>query len=56
LARMQIPEFPVASGIIRNVESKSFDSSVHETIASVRKNRKFDAVSDLFKSGNTWEI
>lgn len=56
LARMQIPEFPVASGIIRNVESKSFDSSVHETIASVRENRKFDTVTDLFKSGNTWEI
>ncbi len=56
LARMQIPEFPVASGIIRNVESKSFDSSVHETIARVRKNRDFESVSDLFKSGNTWDI
>ncbi|HKL16502.1 MAG TPA: 2-oxoacid:ferredoxin oxidoreductase subunit beta [Balneolaceae bacterium] len=56
LSRMQLPDHPVASGIIRNVESKSFDSSVHETIENVRKNRTYDTVTDVFKSGNTWDI
>lgn len=56
LAKMQIPELPVAMGIIRKVSSESYSSNVHKAIAREQERSSFRSVSDLFHSGNTWEI
>lgn len=56
LVRMQLPEFPVAMGVIREVEYSTFEHDVHHAIAESEKNSKYENVSDLFHSGNTWTI
>jgi len=56
LVRLKLPEFPVATGIIRKVESTPYEKSVHDAIANVQAGSPFKNVDDLFRSGNTWEI
>jgi 2-oxoglutarate/2-oxoacid ferredoxin oxidoreductase subunit beta len=56
LAKMQLPEYPVAMGIIRKTIQPNYSESVHSTIAAERKKSPFKNVNDLFRSGNTWDI
>ncbi len=56
LVKMQIPDYPVAMGVIRKVESASYAESVHSAISSAIKRTTFRNVHDLFHSGNTWKI
>jgi 2-oxoglutarate/2-oxoacid ferredoxin oxidoreductase subunit beta len=56
LTRMQLPDYPVALGVIRKVESANYSKNVHEVIAEEVKRSSFKNVDDLFRSGNTWEI
>jgi len=56
LTRMQIPDYPVAMGVIRKVETENYSKNVHETIAYAKEKSSFKSVDELFRSGNTWEI
>lgn len=56
LARMQLPEFPVATGILRQVEDVSYDAQVYNAIEAAKKYTPYKSTSDLFMSGNTWEV
>ena len=56
LISMSAPEFPVAFGVIRQVEATSFDSNIWKQIEDVKENAKFNSVDELMNSGVTWEI
>jgi len=56
LINMQLPELPVAFGVIRNVEAPVYDNEMVEQINSIQKTRKITCVDELLKSGNTWEV
>jgi len=56
LAKLELPDFPVSMGVIRKAERPSFDTTVHDRIAVVRERSTFENTSDLFRSGNTWDI
>lgn len=56
LISMSAPDYPVAFGIIRQVESNSFDENVWNQIEESKKAAKFNKVDDLMNSGVTWEI
>jgi 2-oxoglutarate ferredoxin oxidoreductase subunit beta len=56
LANMKYPEFPVALGVIRKVETPTYDASVAEQIKTVRKSAKYKNMHDVMYSGNTWKI
>jgi len=56
LARLQLPDSPVAMGVIREVESESYESSAHMAIYNAKINSDIQSVTELFQSGNTWEI
>jgi 2-oxoglutarate ferredoxin oxidoreductase subunit beta len=56
LARMQLPDFPVATGIIRKVEKPNYGMDVHKAIEDAKKRSKYSSVHDLIHGGNTWEI
>ncbi|MEX2604386.1 MAG: 2-oxoacid:ferredoxin oxidoreductase subunit beta [Gracilimonas sp.] len=56
LARMQLPDFPVATGIIRSVEKPNYAKDVHQAIADAKERSSYKSVHDLIRSGNTWEI
>ncbi len=56
LARMQLPDYPVAMGVLREVEAPTFDDLLHDGLKQSRENSKYEKISDLFTSGNTWKI
>lgn len=56
LTRMQLPDFPVAMGIIRRAKASVFDQKVHEAITAAKGNSRFNNVTELINSGNTWTI
>ncbi len=56
LAKMEIPDLPVAMGIIRQAEKSNYANVLHQNIKRARELSEFKTVHDLFYSGNTWEV
>ncbi|MGE0560530.1 MAG: 2-oxoacid:ferredoxin oxidoreductase subunit beta [Flavobacteriales bacterium] len=56
LARMRLPELPIAMGVIRNVGKNVYDKALHKQIESEKTNSKYKNLNDLFLSGNTFEV
>jgi len=56
LAKMQLPEFPVALGVIRSTSAPSYDELLEEQIREAQRTSKIRNVDDLLNSGDTWEI
>ena len=56
LAAMKFPEYPVALGIIRDVEAPCYDTEVEAQVASVKENSKIKCVDDLLNSGETFTL
>jgi len=56
LINMQLPDFPVAFGVIRNVEALVYDTEMAKQIDEVQQKRKVTCVDELLNSGNTWEV
>lgn len=57
LAAMKYPEYPVAVGVIRDVDDENvYDVKVAEQVEQVKAAAKIKSVDDLLRSGQTWEI
>lgn len=56
LANMCYPEYPVAMGVIRNVDAPSYDEMVAQQIEEVKNASKIKSMEDLLHSGETWEV
>ncbi|PIF05159.1 MAG: 2-oxoacid:ferredoxin oxidoreductase subunit beta [Draconibacterium sp.] len=56
LINMQLPEMPVAFGVIRSVPALVYDVEMQAQIKEVQQNRKITCVDDLLTSGNTWDV
>lgn len=56
LANMRWPNYPVAFGIIRNVQAPTYEVSMEAQIQKVQESSKINCVDDLLRSGNTWEV
>jgi 2-oxoglutarate ferredoxin oxidoreductase subunit beta len=56
LANMRYPEYPMALGVIRSVEGKTYESDVEEQIRGVQKDSKIKCMDDLMHSGSTWKV
>ena len=56
LAGMKYPDYPVALGVIRDVEAPNYDSEVERQIEEVKATSKITCVDDLLRSGSTWEV
>jgi 2-oxoglutarate ferredoxin oxidoreductase subunit beta len=56
LARMTLPDYPVAMGVIRSWESTVYESLLYEQISSAREKSSLKTVNDLLTSGNVFEI
>lgn len=48
--------FPLPIGIIRSVETKTFESSMEEIVQDAQSRSKFKSVDDLLFSGETYEV
>jgi 2-oxoglutarate ferredoxin oxidoreductase subunit beta len=56
LARMTLPEFPIAMGVIRACKSTVYEDMLYEQIKSVRSTSKVRCMDDLLTSGNTFNL
>ena len=54
LVRMKYPEFPIAMGVIRNVDSPTYNKALHNQIESEKG--RFSSLDEMFRSGNTFEV
>ena len=56
LVEMKYPEYPVALGIIRDVEDKTYNDNVHNQVNEVKEKAKIKCMDDLLHSGATWTV
>ncbi|MEA3445190.1 MAG: 2-oxoacid:ferredoxin oxidoreductase subunit beta, partial [Bacteroidota bacterium] len=56
LVNMNLPQFPVAFGVIRAVESSVYDQKVEAQIKSVQAESNIKCMDDLLNSGATWKV
>ncbi|MCQ2147431.1 MAG: 2-oxoacid:ferredoxin oxidoreductase subunit beta [Bacteroidales bacterium] len=56
LANMKGPDFPIALGVIRAIEDKTYQDEVERQVNEVKANSKIHCVDDLLRSGSTWEV
>lgn len=56
LSSMRAPEYPVALGIIRDVDSTSYDEKMVQQIEDVKAISPIKSMDDLLNSGDTWMV
>ena len=56
LINMQLPDMPVAFGVVRSVSAPVYDTEMVAQINQVQQTRKIKSVDELLNSGNTWEV
>lgn len=56
LALMEGPDFPVAIGVIRDVESETYDAETEQQIAEVQSKSKIKTFDELIDSCEQWEM
>ena len=56
LAKLKGPNYPVVFGVIRDVDEATFDGSIYQQIAQVKKEASINNMDELLMSGETWEI
>ena len=56
LSNMSAPEYPVAFGVIRDVEGSAYDQQMVEQIQNVKEQSSIKCVDDLLNSGDTWKV
>ncbi len=55
LVRMELPEFPVAMGVIRAIDSTVYESEMFDQVQHAIKETKIKTMDDLLHSGNVFE-
>jgi 2-oxoglutarate ferredoxin oxidoreductase subunit beta len=56
LINMSYPEYPVALGVIRDVDAPSYNNLMDAQVADVVSKSRYKKLDDLLYSGNTWEV
>jgi 2-oxoglutarate ferredoxin oxidoreductase subunit beta len=48
--------FPIALGIIRDVEAPTYDEAVHAQLAEVSTQKKYHNFTELLNTNDTWTV
>ncbi len=56
LALMEGPDFPIALGVIRDVEAPTYNDAVHAQIKEVSENKKYHNFEELLQTNDTWIV
>ena len=56
LALMEGPDFPVALGVIRDVEAPTYDDAVNAQIEEVAAKKKYHNFQELLMTNDIWEL
>ncbi len=56
LANMVYPDFPVALGVIRKIEGKTYEQELARLLTEKKEHSKIKCMDDLLQSGDTWKV
>ena len=56
LALMEGPDFPIALGVIRDVEAPTYDEAVWGQLEEVSGQKKYHTFSELLETNDIWEV
>lgn len=56
LAGMSYPDYPVALGVIRQVDAPAYDAEVERQVEEQQADAKIKSMDDLLGHGSTWEV
>lgn len=56
LINMKVPDYPIALGVIRAVDSETYDENIYNQIEMVRQQSNNKTMDDIFMSEGTWEV
>ncbi len=56
LALMEGPDFPIALGVIRNIEEETYDAAVNQQIVDIQNKSKAHSFDELVATCEQWEI
>ena len=56
LALMEGPDFPIALGVIRDVDAPTYNEAVYEQLEEVSSKKKYHNFQELLKTNDTWEV
>ena len=56
LAHMEPPEFPMPIGVIRSVETATFEGAIHKQIEAITSSKGEGDLEKLIYSGDVWEV
>ena len=56
LAMMEGPDFPVALGVIRDVEAPTYDDSLCAQIEQIKSQKPYHNFAELLETNETWII
>lgn len=56
LALMEGPDFPIALGVIRDVEGPTYDSALEMQIEEVKAKKPYHNFAELLATNDTWEV
>ncbi len=56
LAMMEGDSLPLAVGVIRDVDTPTYDESVSEQVREVRAHKGFDSLRSMILAGETWTV
>ena len=56
LALMEGPDFPIALGVIRDVEAPTYNDALVEQIEEVSSKKKYHNFAELLMTNDTWEV
>ncbi len=56
LALMEGPEFPIALGVIRNVNAVTYNDAIYKQIEDVKEKKSYRNFAELLQTNDTWTI
>ncbi len=56
LALMEGPDFPIALGVIRDVDAPTYNDAVTEQVEEVKGKKKYHNFQELLMTNETWEV
>ena len=56
LALMEGPDFPIALGVIRDVDAPTYNDAVVEQIEEIKGKKKYHNFHELLMTNDTWEV
>ena len=54
--KLAMMEYPVALGVIRDVEAPTYDDAVNAQIEEVKVAKKYHNFAELLETNDTWEV